>query len=86
MKLIGGILTALFISIGAIGLLILVNNWFSIIDDPVLQQKTTPLAIVYIAMGTISFLIWRQFQRGLGEPSSDDSIWTRIARAMQENW
>lgn len=86
MRLIGEIITSLFVGIGGIGLLILFNNRYSIIDDPVLQRDTTILAVVYVAMGTISFLIWRQLQRGLGEPSPSDSIWTRIARAMQENW
>lgn len=87
MRLIGDFITALFVAIGGVGVLILANNCYPFIDDPVLRQgDRIIIPIVFIVMGTISFLLWRQFQRGIGEPSSQDSIWTRIARAMQENW
>ncbi len=74
-------LACLFMALGIVGAIALVNMVIPFINDPALDRINFLLAIIYMLLGVCSFLFWRGFQHPKGT-----GLWARLARASKANW
>lgn len=68
-------------ALGLVGALALLNMAIPVIQDPVLERVSGPLAVLYVGIGLVAFFFWRGFQ----QPSAS-GFWARLADTCKRHW